>query len=527
MTLVNPLKLPVFLLGIVFSPLVLQAMNSQSLQSYIESQNSVVQINKQSINASRIKSVYEKRQFQSAWTLAKVRALQALIVKIKEHGISPKRYSWSDEGLSDLQKEVLYTDTLIRIIENLSHGQVDPSYVDSNVRFQKNPFTDVKVINAILSTNTQEDLISQVEALAPTHPYYNKLKAALAYYRTEQVKKLLSKKISASNIQEVEERLTVLGYGGSASLQAKIRKFQADHSLDITGSIGPNTMITLTMDAKERIRQIRINMERLRWLPQQVPGKYIFVNLANQKLTVYDSEAENGVALEMIVQNGSEFRKTPQMVTQVRQVILNPTWTAPEPIAIKDLLPRVRKDKESYLEASHLGVYLKGTREKIEDPSEIDWSKVNQKNNPYYFVQEAGPFNTLGMAKFMLTNNDSIFMHDTDHKPEFNRTNRLTSSGCIRVSKPLELAEYVLQNAGNGEWTVASLKAQVATGAPGEIFEAEKPIEVKKLMPVYLSYINTVVVDDQSKVLFLPDYYKLDAALKEALFANKNDADEF
>ena len=182
----------------------------------------------------------------------------------------------------------------------------------------------------------------------------------------------------------------------------------------------------------------------------------------------------------------------------------SPTWTVPPGILEKDILPMMKKGV-NVLDKKHLKVI--DNQGRPVDPKSIVWSHYSARNFPYMLRQDAGDENALGRVKIMFPNPYLVYLHDTPSRSLFEKDRRNFSSGCIRVQKPLELAERVL--ADPAAWNPASIDAVVASGET-------RTVNLKRKIPVLLIYW-TVDQDASGATVFKPDVYNEDAPLLKAL----------
>jgi murein L,D-transpeptidase YcbB/YkuD len=200
---------------------------------------------------------------------------------------------------------------------------------------------------------------------------------------------------------------------------------------------------------------------------------------------------------------GRDYRRTPVFSDKIRYLVFNPTWTVPFSIASKDILPNIQKDSE-YLTQFNFKVYDRN--QTLIDPATVNWKDVTRKNFPYRLVQMPGPKNALGQVKFMFPNEHDVYLHDTSAPDLFNKKDRAFSSGCVRVSEPLELAAWLQKENGINRADIDSI---IATGEPKTMF-------LKKPIPVHIEYW-TGWVDSKGETHFRADIYQRDPLLTAAL----------
>jgi murein L,D-transpeptidase YcbB/YkuD len=274
----------------------------------------------------------------------------------------------------------------------------------------------------------------------------------------------------------------------SDSLQSGVKNFQRRHGLKTTGIVDKQTLKDLNVPVQQRIRQILINMDRARWIPQQEDGNTIMVNIPAFTLHIMEGKNE---AFNMDVVVGKEGHNTRIFTGKLSQVVFNPSWNVPESIVEKEILPEIEKDAD-YLETQDM---------EITGETEDGIPEIRQK---------PGPKNALGKIKFIFPNSFDIYFHDTPAKSLFKSNKRAFSHGCIRLSKPVQLAEYLLKDQPG--WN--STKIQEAMNG-----EEEKFVKLKDPVPVLISYY-TAWVDENGTLNFREDIYDHDLELSKKMFAN-------
>ncbi len=290
----------------------------------------------------------------------------------------------------------------------------------------------------------------------------------------------------------------------SPALEEALRRFQARHGLPAGGRLDPPSLAALNVPVHERLRQIELNLERWRWLPRDLGARHIRVNVPDYTLQVLDADQ---LALKMRVVVGRDYRRTPVFSSLMDRIVLNPDWNIPVRIAVEDILPKARRDP-GYIARERIRVFENWSHGAAElDPAEIDWSRITPQNFRFKLKKDPGAHNDLGRFKFMFPNKFSVYLHDTTSRRLFERNARSYSSGCIRVEKPFDLAEYVLRDAP--AWTSDAIRAAVASGE-------RRTAVLPKRIPVHLLYL-TAWVDGEGELQFRIDPYRMDPALDQAL----------
>ena len=369
---------------------------------------------------------------------------------------------------------------------------------------------------------TEGRLKEAVAKVRPDHWWYERARAALARYRAIAAKggwapvpagKKLQSGMKDARVPALRRRLAATGeLSGQAldsetfdePLAAAVKEFQASHRLPPDGAVGPGTLAELNVPVEARILQIRINLERARWVLHEIkPGDLVIVDVAGFDVSFVRNQK---VLWTAKVQIGKPYRQTPIFKSMIDNVVFNPTWTVPPGIIEKDILPAVKRDP-GYLEKKKLDV-IDRSGKKV-DPSSINWSKQTAGNFPYMLRQEPGPDNALGRVKINFPNPYLVYLHDTPSKALFEKEERAFSSGCIRVERPLELAALLLNDPQN--WNAGSI---------GKVIEAgeTRTVPLPKPVPVLLMYW-TIDPGTEGRVVFKRDPYGRDPRLARALDA--------
>ncbi len=291
------------------------------------------------------------------------------------------------------------------------------------------------------------------------------------------------------------------------ALVAAARRFQAAEGLEADGRIGRLSFAALNRPAEATARQLRVALDMRRAAAPAPAERHIEVNIPFQHFIL--SEAGRTL-LEMAVIVGKPARATPMLQVRLAAVQFNPQWGVPERNAREDLLPRFRRDPRAMMEKGfRVYSYVDGQRVEV-DPTAINWAAINPQRFPYVIRQDAGDINALGRIKFVMPNTEDIYMHDTPERHLFRRPDRAFSSGCIRLEKPMELLEAVLQ--GTPGWDRARadrvLASRVTTG-----------LTLSRSIPVRLHYTTARV--EGGDVRLRPDIYGLDEAYARALDAGR------
>jgi murein L,D-transpeptidase YcbB/YkuD len=277
------------------------------------------------------------------------------------------------------------------------------------------------------------------------------------------------------------------------ALKKSIEQFQKNHGLIVTGIADTKTIKELNVSIDTRIRQIELNMERWKQMPIEFEKLYVLVNIAAGNLDVM---LQDSSILKMKVIVGRLYRKTPVFNASMTHIEFNPYWVIPPGIMKKDILPKLKKDP-TYLETHHMQVF---ENQKKISADAIQWGNIDPDDCSYKIIQSPGLENPMGVVKFTFPNKHYVYMHDTPAKNLFESSSLTFSSGCIRLSKAVELAKCILKMDNNLEvWQTDSL---IGIGKNYKIY-LNKPIKV------YISYF-TAWVNKNGDLQFASDIYKRD-----------------
>jgi murein L,D-transpeptidase YcbB/YkuD len=289
------------------------------------------------------------------------------------------------------------------------------------------------------------------------------------------------------------------------ALWQAVRRFQRRHGLAADGIVGPLTLAALNVSVTERIQQLELNMERWRWLPEDLGPRYILVNIPDFTMQVV-SNGRAVINTKAIV--GTPKRPTPLLSARLSYLVLNPRWYVPRSITIKDHLPKLRKDPYALVTKKF---HVDDAMGQEIDPGSVDWHSLSQSDFPYRLRQDPGPQNALGGVKFMFPNPHHVYLHDTPSRALFNRSHRTYSSGCVRIANAVELAEYLLKD--HPRWTRDTIRAAIGDG------KGQRMVYLPEEIPVYFFYWTAWVTGD-GLVHFRNDIYNLDKPLAPILQVN-------
>ena len=488
---------------------------------------------------------YERRIYQPAWTgaggpLPRARFLVEAIRRADLEGLTPEDYHLEkiEALLAQLEQrpgsfenstfprlvdlDLLLTDAFLIYGSHLLSGRTNPELIDPQWVANRREADLARLLEETLDSNRIEEALA---GLLPAYDGYRRLRDALAVYRrlaaaggwpTIEAGEKLKKGDSGERVRLLRQRLAAEGFGDGAGgvdpfffddgLELRLKRYQLQGGLEPDGILGPQTLQALNVPVGQRIRQIIANMERWRWLPQELGERHVLVNIAGFYLDVVERQQR---LLSMRVVAGRTYRKTPVFSDKITYLVVNPHWSVPDKIAREDLLPKQKKNPK-YLTDQKIRVFRGWDGESRQiDPGSIDWTGVSAAGFPYRFKQDPGPSNALGRVKFMFPNKFDVYLHDTPAKELFARARRDFSSGCIRVEKPFELAAYLLR--GHPGWPAEKVRSALS----GSDFTTET-VKLPEPVNVHILYW-TAWAGESGGIHFTADVYDRDGALDAAL----------
>lgn len=467
---------------------------------------------------NRIKSFYNSRNYQYAWFSPE---------GLPEHTVSfwnmlknylnySKDSTVYNKALAVKMESIINADGL-RIRNDSTFQQLELSltkyfYLFADHAYAYDPNFDMKTLEWYIPKKklTLEGMLDSVitgkgqfsEAYAPTNPQYKKLRQQLQKYKTIKDEggwpkvnspvEVMKKGFKDPSVKVLKRRLKIEGFlegedssftnTYDADLAAAVNAIKKAYGYKEDGTAGKTFLKDVNVSIDERIQQILINMERMRWIPTETrdSGRAIMVNIPEYKMHIY----ENGrPAWDMNVVVGKESNNTTVFTGVLKTVVFSPYWNVPTSIVKKEMHGR---PSSWYLEKNHM---------------EIVNGQVRQK---------PGPWNSLGLVKFLFPNSYNIYFHDSPAKSLFNKDKRSFSHGCIRLQEPAKFAGYVLDD--TVRWNDHNIDSAMHS-------YKERYVRVKHPIPVLITYF-TAWVDDDGLLNFREDIYGHDAVIAKKMFLN-------
>ena len=461
----------------------------------------------------------------------------------REHGLVPENYAATEIGemLRRARQTPLAAPATIRweatleqaarqYLNDLHGGRIDPRDIHHNYRAGRHAVFEASAV--LRSALDAGNLSLAQKAAEPQTPLYGWLRQALAQYRAlaghdawhQGLPPLPRPPGARAGKLEVGQsyvglpllarRLHALGdwprlpepmpiiYDEAAA--EAVRRFQSRHGLQADGVLGRATLAQLEVTPALRVRQIELSMERLRWTPLWQSPRMIVVNLPEFVLRAYEvQDGRISVQAEMKVVVGRALdTRTPLFDEDMRFIEFSPYWNVPRSIAVKELLPRLRRDPAYFEQQGFEFVLANGQVSAVLSPEHLHAVAAGQAR----LRQRPGPLNALGDIKFVFPNSENIYLHHTPATALFGRDRRDFSHGCIRVEDPVALARFVLKDMPG--WDDTRIREAMEAGASSTLRLAEP-------VPVLIAYGTALVKPGQ--VYFFDDIYGHDRVLDAAL----------
>jgi murein L,D-transpeptidase YcbB/YkuD len=471
-----------------------------------------------------VAGIYEAVAFEPLWNERSAADLRMALAELTEDGLRPEHYHVASIGPSAdstavgvAQRDLLRTDALLVAARDLRLGRAAPDAPDAaSTTVSEATGLPADVFAAAIRSGAPGESLRR---LRPSHFAYRGLVEGLADLRRLEAAggwdpvaagPPMRAGLPDPRVPALRRRLALSGDLGAAqgargdslfdvALEAAVRRFQHLHGLAEDGVVGRATQAELDVTVQARIRQVRVNLERARWVLHDLPDTAVVVNIAGGMVYLLRGR---DVVWESRAIVGTPYTRTPVFTAQLRYVELNPSWTVP-PGIVGEIIARIREEP-GYLAREGIRVLDRAGRPV--DAASIDFDAWTARTFPYVFRQEPGPRNPLGRLKFGLPNPHAVYLHDTPERDLFARDRRAFSHGCVRVDDPVALAELVLSGTG---WTRAAIEAAIKEGRT-------RVIGLPQPLPVVVEYW-TAAADRHGELHYHADVYGRDAAVLERL----------
>ena len=482
---------------------------------------------------------YQEQDYRPAWTrdgelLDHAERLRAAIRDSYFHGLHPEAYGldslterlrdWPEnptaQQVADL--DLVLSRSWLRLAEDAYTGQLNPDVVAPDWELRPAPTEELV---AALVDGLLGDVGDALARLYPDAPEYARLRTALGHYRALalaghyprlEVGPTLRRGDEDPRVVALREQLVLLGdmevpaFAGEAyfdgDLEEAVRRFQQRHGLAADGAVGPATRARLNVSPEARAEQLRINLERWRWMPRELGERHIRVNIAGFSMQAFES-GEPVINQRVVV--GRDYRRTPVFTGNMTYLVLSPSWEVPPRLAVRDILPEIQRNPDHLEQKGFQVLRGWGAEEEPVDPETVDWASLSRHHFPYRLRQKPGPQNAMGQVKYMFPNRHNVYLHDTPARELFKRPARAFSSGCIRVEDPDALTAWLL--ADHPAWDGEAVRRVLDEGR-------ERTVSLRRGVPVHLQYW-TAWADEEGVIHFRDDLYDRDPAVAAALAA--------
>lgn len=471
--------------------------------------------------------VYSERKFAPLWhSPSRREQLVTALSDLGSDGLNPEDYqpgrlrlslATTDDPLQRAQHEILTTELCLQALTHLQRGRLDAARFGHFWRSSSLEKPALPSPAEALGRLENDDIAALFDRFRPRTALYRSLRGALAQAERDMAQgewpqvspgPTLKPGMNAPRVIELRSRLTASGHlpteTGAAidmllmddPLVEAVRNFQRDHGLETDGAVGRATLAALNQSRHDRLTQLRINLDRARWIAAEQQRDHVLVDVAGYHLTYYRDAKPvwNGRT-----QVGMPARETPELLSRITHFTVNPTWTVPPTILKKDIVPKASSDPD-YLASRNIRVINRDGEEV--DPATVDWNHTAGLT----LRQDFGDGSALGKVVIRFANPHAIYLHDTPNQRQFKRTERAFSSGCVRVENALELVRLLVENEDNTHQS--RLDRALASGRTGNL-------NLPRPVPIIVAYL-TAGPDEHGRITFRPDIYNRDAAMVQA-----------
>ncbi|MFO1085675.1 MAG: L,D-transpeptidase family protein [Reyranellaceae bacterium] len=448
---------------------------------------------------------------------ARTEALLTALRGASAHGLEPGWYGVTEiekalvPGADPIAAEALLTAAFVKYASDVATGRVRANRIDSNIDIQQR-----QIDRAVLLKEAADarDFGAYLAGLPPKGDY-PALQKALATWRDRRAKAaftpvpdggLLKPGMSDPRVPLLRKRLAELELtvpeAGPApdlyddKLVAVVKAYQETKGLTVDGIIGAKTTQSLNTTIDDRIEQIVANLERRRWLPEDLGNRYVLVNAGDYSMAFVDG---GKTVFQSLVIVGTPKDPTPEIQSVMRGFQTNPYWTVPQSISGEEYLPMLRRNPYA-LQSAGFKIFENWQDNTELDPASVDWSSINPKAFPYRIRQNPGAGNALGYIFFPFNNRYGIYMHDTASRWLFTEGSRNFSHGCIRLQNPLDFVEKVFD--GRNGFSKERARQVIESGQQAHYTFPDSVV-------LHVTY-RTVTADSDGTATFRDDVYGRD-----------------
>ncbi len=498
---------------------------------------------------------YPNREFEPAWSksgklLEIAYEMRYEILQARFDGLNPldyhlntinfyfQKYESNMEAAAQIEDvdlaslDVLLTDAYIMLSSHLFLGKVNPESLKTVWNIQRSA-PELRIDLRLQKALSQQSLRKSIEELYPSFSIYNRMRVGLrelfdyqqqfeenpiADWKELRDNKSIKQQETSRLVPDIRNRLIFWGYLHpydydddnlyDSLMEPGIKKLQMRHGLIADGVIGQGTFHALNQTPDGLISTASVNMERLRWLPENLKEQeLVLVNTANFQLD-YILKRDTLFSSKVII--GRSYHSTPQFSALMSYLVFSPNWTVPTSIIRNEIIPAAKKDP-SYFAKKNMQLLTRSGAPV--DPSSINWLTVNPRSFPFMVRQLPGNQNALGLVKFMFPNKYSVYIHDTPSRSLFEREDRALSHGCIRLQNPAAFAKLLL--ASDPQWTDEKIQNAMRQ-------KNERTVVLDRKIPVVIFYL-TYWANSRGEIFFRKDVYNRDSEIYNALRKKRGD----
>jgi len=465
------------------------------------------------------------------------RSLIKFIQNSQLYGLFPEDYHYKNitsinEKLADSngkkdvvlwsKEDILLTDALLQIIKDVKLGRLQRDSITLRTDSTLPKEFYEQQVDKIIQSMTVSRIIDSLE---PSTRGYRELKDGIKVfldsahfkdytyvpypiYDSVGFKQTLQKRLFEEGLID-----SLTDLFDAAKVTKAIKKYQELKKITVDGKAGTETIRLLNLTDKNKFIRIALSLDKYKMLPDKMPDKYVWVNLAGYYMQLRDSDT---VKIYSKIVVGKPLTRTPELTSAISEMITYPQWSVPQSIIVKEFLPELKKNA-GYL--AKKGFSLLNQKNEEVDPYFVDWSKY-KTSIPYKIVQGSGDDNALGIMKFNFPNKYAVYLHDTNQRYLFGQSSRALSHGCVRVQEWGKLSDYILKNDSTYIKSLGGHSFTKADSVSKWLKKKEKHfIPVKSKIPVFIRYFTCEGKD--GKIVFYDDIYNEDRMLGERYFARK------